>query len=307
MTTSTSQTSLSKQLQPFIVGGTCAMFASTIVHPIDLAKVRLQLIKTLKSNGSAQSIPTSFSGILIHMVKTQGITSIYSGLSAALMRQAVYGTARIGLHRSFSDELVRRNNNKPVSFTLKAASGMLSGSIAVCFGTPFDVTLVRMQGDSMKAKADQRGYKNVFDAIYRIAKEEGVKKLYSGLAPNILRGMSMNVGMLACYDQAKEMIGYYIMKEKPNSSPSLVTQLSASGIAGFTASFFSIPFDLLKSRMQDGAKYKGVLDAFVKVYTTEGLFSFWTGFSAYYMRTAPHAMILLMTQEPIKKLYNKMF
>ena len=29
------------------------MFASTIVHPIDLAKVRLQLIKTLKVKGSS--------------------------------------------------------------------------------------------------------------------------------------------------------------------------------------------------------------------------------------------------------------
>lgn len=29
------------------------------------------------------------------------------------------------------------------------------------------------------------------------------RRVPQGLAPNILRGMSMNVGMMACYDQAK--------------------------------------------------------------------------------------------------------
>ena len=75
----------------------------------------------------------------------QGILSVYSGLSAAIARQASYGTARIGLHRSFSDALVQRNDGKPLPFYTKAASGMLSGSLAVCIGTPMDVALVRMQ------------------------------------------------------------------------------------------------------------------------------------------------------------------
>jgi hypothetical protein len=51
-----------------------------------------------------------------------------------------------------------------------------------------------------------RSYANVFDALIRTTKEEGVGALYKGLGPNILRGMSMNVGMLACYDQAKELV-----------------------------------------------------------------------------------------------------
>ena len=50
---------------------------------------------------------------------------------------------------------------------------MGSGSLAVCLGTPFDVALVRMQADSMKIASERRGYKNVFDALQRVAKEEG--------------------------------------------------------------------------------------------------------------------------------------
>lgn len=62
---------------------------------------------------------------------------------------------------------------------------MGSGSLAVCLGTPFDVALVRMQADSMKAATERRGYKNVFDALIRVAKEEGFMKLYRYLSYKI--------------------------------------------------------------------------------------------------------------------------
>lgn len=89
--------------------------------------------------------------------------SIYKGVDAAIGRQMVYGTARIGLHRKFSDMLQSRNNGESISFAAKTASGMASGSIAVCIGTPFDIALVRLQADGMAKPEDRRNYKNVFD------------------------------------------------------------------------------------------------------------------------------------------------
>jgi solute carrier family 25 oxoglutarate transporter 11 len=71
-----------------------------------------------------------------------------------------------------------RQSGEALSFGAKALAGMGSGSIAVCIGTPFDVTLVRMQADSMKPVDSRRGYKNAIDAIFRIVKEEGPAKLY---------------------------------------------------------------------------------------------------------------------------------
>ncbi|CAM9827774.1 unnamed protein product, partial [Choristocarpus tenellus] len=84
-------------VQPFVCGGMAACFASSCIHPIDLAK----LLATMAPDAPKPSFPA----LLSNMVKTEGIFSIYAGLSAALMRQAIYGTARIGLHRTFSDKL----------------------------------------------------------------------------------------------------------------------------------------------------------------------------------------------------------
>jgi solute carrier family 25 oxoglutarate transporter 11 len=97
------------------------------------------------------------------MVKRDGITSVYKGVDAAIGRQMVYGTARIGLHRMFSDQLVYMNGGNPINFLQKTLSGMASGAVAVCIGTPFDIALVRLQSDSMAPKSERRNYKNVFD------------------------------------------------------------------------------------------------------------------------------------------------
>ena len=188
-----------------------------------------------------------FSSILSSLIKNDGISSIYKGVDAAIGRQLVYGTARIGLHRAISDKMVESNDGKSISFAMKTLSGMASGSIAVCIGTPFDIALVRLQSDSMVPLAERKNYKNVFDALTRTATEEGAGALYKGLAPNILRGMAMNVGMLACYDQAKEVVGK-LLGDPMEKGPALTTQIGASCVAVSLShallSYLSLSFSL---------------------------------------------------------------
>lgn len=58
----------------------------------------------------------------------------------------------------------------------------------------------------------------------------------------------MNVGMMACYDQAKEVVAS-LLGDPMTNGPSLSTRLLSSATAGFTAALFSMPFDLVKSRL----------------------------------------------------------
>lgn len=44
-----------------------------------------------------------------------------------------------------------------------------------------------------------------------------------------------------------------------------------------------------------------------QIYSKEGPLAFWTGFGAYFGRTAPHAMIILLSTEPIVHAYRKFF
>jgi solute carrier family 25 oxoglutarate transporter 11 len=295
--------SIAETIQPFVCGGLAACVASSAIHPIDLVKVRMQLA----GQGSKSASPNPFT-LASAIVKTSGVKGLYAGLSASLTRQATYGTARIGLHRQISQELEKYNEGNKIPFYQKAGSGMLSGAIAVCIGTPFDVALVRMQNDGSLPINERRNYTGVSDALTRIYKEEGLKRLWRGLSPNILRGMSMNLGMMACYDQAKQTIAD--ITKQPDS---LTTQLGAAGAAGLCCAVFSLPFDMLKSRLQNmqldangKAPYSGVADCAAKILKNEGPMAFFKGFTAYYGRCAPHAMIILMSIEQITSWYRKL-
>ena len=66
---------------------------------------------------------------------------------------------------------------------------------------------------------------------------------------------------VSTYIQALEVVAKHITHDTDIKKPSLSTRIGASLIAGFTAAAFSLPFDMIKSRLQDGSKYSGVIDA----------------------------------------------
>ncbi len=91
----------------------------------------------------------------------------------------------------------------------------------------------------------------------------------------------------------------------------LSATLGASAIAGFFASFFSLPFDFVKTRMQKqrpdaqgNLQYKSPIDCAVKVLKNEGPLAFYRGFATYYVRIAPHVMITLVTLDFLNKVLN---
>ena len=104
---------MAERVKPYFCGGFSACFASLVVHPIDLIKVRLQI---LPPGSGVVSVGQK-------ILAEEGAKGLYAGLSASLTRQATYGTARIGLHTAFTKELVDRNGGgKPPLGTGRSSS-----------------------------------------------------------------------------------------------------------------------------------------------------------------------------------------
>jgi solute carrier family 25 (mitochondrial oxoglutarate transporter), member 11 len=56
-------------VQPFVCGGMAACFASSCIHPIDLAKVRIQLMSTLRPDAPKIGFPN----LITTMVRQEGL------------------------------------------------------------------------------------------------------------------------------------------------------------------------------------------------------------------------------------------
>jgi solute carrier family 25 (mitochondrial oxoglutarate transporter), member 11 len=278
---------VTRAILPFVNGGISGMTATCVVQPIDMIKVRLQLAGEGSKTGPR---PTPLS--VTREILAQGkFLDLYTGLSAGLLRQAVYTTARLGFFDTFMGSLTARakDQGRKVGFGERAAAGLSAGGLAAMIGNPCDLALIRMQSDGLKPAAQRANYSSVIDALVRITRNEGIGALWAGAYPTIVRAMALNFGQLAFFSEAKTRLS------GTGLSPQAQT-LTASAIAGFFASFFSLPFDFVKTRLQKQQKgpdgklpYRGMFDCFRKVATDEGLLRFYRGFGTYYVRIAPHA------------------
>ena len=66
------------------------MGATCFVQPLDLVKNRMQVAVSKEHRTSYH--------VIRHVIKSEGITALYSGLSAGLLRQATYTTTRLGIY-----------------------------------------------------------------------------------------------------------------------------------------------------------------------------------------------------------------
>ena len=84
----------------------------------------------------------------------------------------------------------------------------------------------------------------MFDALIRSARGEGVASLWRGFPPTVLRAIAMNVGMMVSYDSAKDWATTF-------NGAGMSTNLLSAAISGVSAAFLSLPFDMLKTRLQN--------------------------------------------------------
>ncbi|VEN56785.1 unnamed protein product [Callosobruchus maculatus] len=271
----------------FLFGGSAGMGATVFVQPLDLIKNRMQLSK-------GKEYPTSLHAAR-GIIAKEGFCGLYNGLSAGLFRQATYTTARLGIYTFLFDK-AKSSDGKPPGFAVKAAIGMISGMCGAFVGTPAEVALIRMTADGRLPPAERRNYSNVFNALSRIVKEEGLLTLWRGAVPTMGRAMVVNAAQLASYSQLSEGIFLHFV---------------ASMISGLITTAASMPVDIAKTRIQnmktiDGKpEFKGPLDVLGKVIRNEGVFALWKGFMPYYFRLGPHTVLTFIFLEQMNAAYFK--
>lgn len=147
--------------------------------------------------------------------------------------------------------------------------------------------------------------------------------------------MATNFGQLAFFSESKNQLS-----KRTDLSERSVT-VASSVVGGFFAAFFSLPFDLIKTRLQrgkgpSGQSYKGVFDCAVKIVKDEGPMRFYRGFSTYvstcastdegrrefimpmpscssltcamqcqFLRIAPHSVITLIVADNVNALIRR--
>nr|XP_019564620.2 LOW QUALITY PROTEIN: mitochondrial uncoupling protein Bmcp-like [Aedes albopictus] len=174
-------------------------------------------------------------------------------------------------------------------------------SITAEFGTfPIDTTKTRLQiqGQKIDQSHAELKYRGMTDAFVKISKQEGMKALYSGIWPAVLRQATYGTIKFGTYYTLKKVAtekGWLVDK---SGNENVWCNAGCATIAGAVSSAIANPTDVLKVRMQvhgKGTNNAGLARCFKEIYVHEGIRGLWRGVGP----TAQRAAVIAAVELPV--------
>ncbi|KAN0014479.1 hypothetical protein ACTFIU_000797 [Dictyostelium citrinum] len=277
----------------FLFGGLSCMGAAVVSNPVDVLKTRFQI--------HGEGIDSKSLGLVngtIKIIKNEGISAMYKGLSPSLLREATYSTLRMGGYDVIKNYFI--DSNGKTNLLSKVTSGAVSGALGACITSPTDLIKVRMQASSKGVK-----YESISSAFKEIIAREGIKGLWKGVGPTTQRAALLTASQIPSYDHIKHMIlDHGIIKVD-----GLQVHIVSSIFAGLIASITTSPVDLVKTRIMNqpfdsngvGLIYKSSFDCFKKTFQNEGISGLYKGFLPNWFRIGPHTIVTFILYEYLRK------
>uniref|UniRef100_A0A8C9YVE8 Mitochondrial glutamate carrier 1 n=1 Tax=Sander lucioperca TaxID=283035 RepID=A0A8C9YVE8_SANLU len=169
-----------------MLAGCCAGMCQVIITtPMEMLKIQLQdagrlaaqqrmvavLSRSYNTNPAPQVMRVSATQITRELLRTKGVTGLYRGLGATLMRDIPFSVVYFPLFAHLHQLGQRSSEDPSVPFYWSFMSGCLAGSIAAVTVSPCDVVKTRLQ--SLKKGANEETYNGVVDCVRKILRKEG--------------------------------------------------------------------------------------------------------------------------------------
>lgn len=175
----------------FIAGGIGGMVSQLVVYPIDTLKFRMQCETVSGGLRGRKLIAATWKD----MIAKGGFRASYRGLTMGLMGMFPYAAIDLGTFEFLKKGVIRRNMRLmgPDATEADVQPGSLStGMIGACSGTVgasivYPVNVIRTRLQAQGTVLHPPTYDGITDVLQKTIKKEGIRGLFKGITPNLLK------------------------------------------------------------------------------------------------------------------------
>jgi len=181
--------------------GSLAGISEAVINcPFETIKVRMQAVENLARFSSS-------SECLKMLVKEEGVAALYLGLGPQMWRNGLWNGMYFGAIGVAAQKFpLPQGSTKGDRLLHKFVTGVVGSMLGTLANTPFDVVKSRMQQQVAPKSGEQLKYRNTFQSLRLIAKEEGTNALYKGLVPRLVRLGPGGGIMIVAFDFVSDLL-----------------------------------------------------------------------------------------------------
>lgn len=285
-----------------ISGSIGGIVEASCLQPIDVIKTRLQLDRSNIYKGIIHCGRT--------VAGTEGVRALWKGLTPFATHLTLKYALRMGSNAVFQSAF-KDSETGHISNQGRILSGFGAGVLeALLIVTPFEVVKIRLQ-QQKGLSTDLLKYKGPIHCARVIVREDGLRGLWAGAAPTVMRN---GTNQAAMFTAKNAFDGVLWKKHEGDGKILLPWQSMISGfLAGTAGPVCTGPFDVVKTRLmaqtRSGGelKYKGMFHAISTIYAEEGLRALWKGLLPRLMRIPPGQAIMWGVADQVTGFYEKRY
>lgn len=269
------------------------------LQPMDVIKTRLQLDKMRKYKGIIDC------GRQIYT--EEGVAALWKGLTPFATHLTLKYALRMGSNSVYQSQL--RDENGKLSDGRRMLAGFMAGiTEALIIVTPFEVVKIRLQQQKGVSKENFK-YKGPIHCALTVLREEGIRGMWSGATPTILRNGTNQM----CLFWAKNIADAILWSKQEGDGKILtpVQSMTSGFLAALLGPVATGPFDVAKTRLMaqtktsEGVRYKGFFDALVRIPAEEGIMAMWKGLLPRLLRIPPGQAIVWAVSDQITGYFER--
>ncbi|KAH3670718.1 hypothetical protein OGAPHI_001233 [Ogataea philodendri] len=201
------------------------------------------------------------------------------------------------------------SDNKSASQKVSTLGGFLAGGLAACGAVtvtnPIELVKTRMQleGELSSATNKPRTYKNPFQALGLIYKNEGIRGCQKGLFCAYIYQLGLNGCRLGLYEPVRNFLnGLVFPSREAHSVQNIPINVVSGALSGIAGAIIGSPFYLIKTRMQsystsiqigEQTHYKSTWDGLSSQFKQGGVLGLFKGVDAAIIRTGMGSSVQL--------------